>query len=113
MRIRLDISPGWAICYNQFADEDPVIVDGEIENWDAFKNSLAQFVKMELVKGHWRILDEHLLIDMGWYPEADPNGCYKAVLVNHTEGDWEDIDQFESQDRFEVRDKIEEWMRVH
>lgn len=114
MNLRLNIPAGWAVCYNQFADEDPVIVDGEIENWDAFKTSLAQFNKMELVKGDWKIRDEHLLMDLGWYPEADPEGCYRLVLVNHTaDGQWEDINEFASQDRFMVRDKIEEWMRAY
>lgn len=111
--MRLGVSPGWAVTYYQFEDVDPDIDGNEIVNWEYYKTSLAQFHKMELVDGQYQILEEHLLIDLGWYPEGEPDGAFHLVLAKMTpEGSWDELKQFKSQDRFSIRDKIEEWMKI-
>jgi hypothetical protein len=47
------------------------------------------------------------LIDLGWYPDSDPEGAYRLVLLRT----WEDIlDQLVSPDRFAIRERLERWM---
>ena len=116
MRMRLNIPGGWAVTYNQFMDENPVIEDGKIANWDVYKEDLLQISKLEIQDGWHQIPDLILMIDLGFYPEADPEGNFRLVLTKVDKiGDtgWQEIEEFESKDRFAVRDKIEQWMQQH
>lgn len=108
--MRFRVPAGFAVCYNKFADIEPVESEGDeiLENWGYFTEDILQINKMELKKGKWIIPEENkLIIDLGWYPDSDAKGSYRLVLVNE---EWETIWSKKSKDRFEIRDTLEEWM---
>ncbi|WBW95243.1 hypothetical protein [Oceanirhabdus sp. W0125-5] len=110
----LRIPKGFAVCYNKFYDIEPIKsekCDNLIENWDYFTQDILQIIKMDLRKGVWYIPKEHLIIDLGWYPDSCPDGMYGLELsVVREDHSWDIIEQKESRDRFEIRDTIERWL---
>lgn len=113
MRFRLDIPAGWGVSYHQFYDEEMRVVNGEIENWNVYKTSLAQFIKMHIVNGTYQIPAEYLLIDLGFYPEGDPNGQFELEMATVTKEDgWISHKVFSSKDRYEIRETLENWMHT-
>lgn len=111
----LRIPEGFAVCYNKFYDIEPIKSeepDNLIENWGYFTQDILQILKMDLQKGVWYIPKEHLIIDLGWYPDSSPNGMYGLELsVVREDHSWDIIEQKESRDRFEIRDTIERWLK--
>ncbi|WP_235828143.1 hypothetical protein [Brevibacillus migulae] len=112
----LKIPAGFAVTYNNFYDvlpempEDPD--DDIIKNWSFFTEDLLQIVMMDLKKGSYSIPDEHLLIDLGWYPDSDPKGEYYLQLVKvKRDRSWEEIKDLSSADRYLIKRTIEEWMK--
>lgn len=109
----LKIPAGWAVTYNQFFDlsiEDKALPPEDLE---LFGEDILQIESMILENGAWILPLEHFLIDLGWYPEADPKGHYKLllVLVDSTKSKkWKELRTFRSKDRFEVRDMLEYWL---
>lgn len=60
-----------AITYNQLHALNPT----EVESYPKTKSSLwAMFFVQDLLQIENE--DQGLLLDVGWYPEADPTGCY-------------------------------------
>ncbi len=113
--IPLHIPSGWAICYNQFIDEDPIVIENSehFKNWDAYKESLLQIMRLDIKDGNHFIPNKTLLIDLGWTPEASIHGSFKLHLVNfdkNAEQNWDTIETYFSKDRFDIQSKIEEWL---
>lgn len=113
----LRIPAGFAICYNGFHDVEPKITEGNddvLENWGFFTQDILQIAKMNLKKGLWYIPKKHLVIDLGWYPDGSKNGnyCLELAIVGEDHS-WETLKTKESRARFEIRDKIEQWLQEH
>lgn len=78
----LRIPTGWKIINNNFYDISPdmeYFIDGipNGDSWELFTQDLLQ-----LQHDHY-----NLVLDLGWYPEADSKGNYKIVLLKKY--DWE------------------------
>ncbi|MGH1337290.1 MAG: hypothetical protein ACRBFS_14295 [Aureispira sp.] len=77
----LQIPQNWAILYNSFYQERPRIVEGEIENNLAYKEEVLSMVQVTYQTGKgYQIQQEGYWLDLGWYPDSDPEGNYKLVL---------------------------------
>jgi len=94
----LRIPSSWEIEYNSFSELDPENIRKEDKRtWVNFTEDLLQ-------TKHKRY---NVLIDLGWYPEADPEGCFGIDVIKDM--DWENpLETFESRSKSEVVDKIEE-----
>lgn len=91
----LRISSGWTIELNNFCECDP-------DNCDNFCKYLIEDL---LQLAHKRF---NLVIDLGWYPDLDPNGCFHLVLIKDFK--WENpLEIFESRKPKDVIEKIEYW----
>ena len=84
--------PGWVIRHNRLFDVSPdaapsaVVIGGNVSIWTlCFTEDLLQAVNEG--KG--------LLLDVGWYPEADPTGCYKAKAIRFDAMDRENPDVYD------------------
>jgi len=114
--MRLSIPANWAVTYNQFHDVDPVLNEesnsGTYKNWYHFTEDLMQITKLSYEGDQKVVAQNHLLIDLGYYPEGKAEGEYTLSLVwpKDDSMDWENAEKFISKDRFEIRDKIEEWL---
>ncbi len=82
----LKIPSAWAVIYNSFGDEDPVIRDESIENDEYYKEDLLSIERLWFNGTSWNTEPNGYVLDLGWYPEADPQGRYCLTLLR---GDWD------------------------
>lgn len=80
----LRITEGWTINHNRFYDlrpEGDLKIEGVTNNdgWLLFDQDLLQIEHKK--KG--------VVLDLGWYPDEDPNGKFRVVLVG--DGDWSNL----------------------
>jgi len=118
--MQLSIPRGWAIGDNKFHDVDPIKSNEPDSNF--IDNSLLGFIEDTLWLFEWKWeLDQDgnaqmvipktnsYSIDLGWYPGANFTGEYCARLFwNGSE--WLEVDTVSSRSRYEIRDKVEQWM---
>jgi hypothetical protein len=96
---------GWAVLHNSFGAETPIIQDGLIVNDEFYSEDLLSIAKVAYTSNGWSIDQNDYLIDLGWYPESDPNGNYRLCLIR---GSWDNIIlNFESTDCKKIRKAIE------
>lgn len=101
----LRIAQGWAIVYNAFVDVDPIVAEGRIANEEHYQEDLLLIQQITLESGEWIVLPEGYGLDLGWYPDGDPDGSFGLALIR---GKWDHILlQLHSRDRLLIRDAIE------
>jgi hypothetical protein len=103
--VPLRIPSTWAVIHNSFGAEDPIVNNGSIVNDEYYNEDLLVIERIHFDGEKWATgLNEHIL-DLGWYPEADPEGCYRFTLIR---GNWDNIlVTFESKDRQKIKAVIE------
>ncbi|WP_174811413.1 hypothetical protein [Paenibacillus alvei] len=72
----LRIPSSWIVTYNGFICVDPQEILGNDQRWLSFTQELL----------HLTHLHTDLILDLGWSPEADPNGYYNLSLIK--DKDW-------------------------
>ena len=101
----LQITTGWLVEYNEFRDIEPysdIEVEGLPDNdvWELFLQNLL-FLKHEFYG---------ISLDLGWTPEAEPEGSYKLTVLKN--GDWDNpLLYFKSKNKDEIVEKINLWLR--
>lgn len=101
----LKIPSGWAVIHNSFGDEDPIVQEGVIVNDEFYNEDLLSIEPLSFKETNWIVETTGYLIDLGWYPEADPEGNFKLVLLKD---DWDNIvASIESSDRYVIHAAIE------
>ena len=105
--VKLPLSPAWEITYNTLHELDPC--NHELSKDDFKKYSLGLFTQDLLQIAN---TEKGLLIDVGWYPDSDPAGCYGMELVRQdSQGDWfweEPVVEFETRSLADLIAKINE-----
>lgn len=74
----LRIYPDWEIVINDFSELDPQVIhpeDQETWSWMFLQDLL-----------YLRYVHDDIGLDVGWYPEGDPNGSYDLEVIKR--GDW-------------------------
>ena len=100
----LRIPIGWTVAYNEFTEIEPysdikVVGLPDEDVWELFLQDLLQLKH----KRH------NVLIDLGWTPEADPNGSYDLTVLKNQ--DWDNpLFHYESKNKDDVVDKINFWL---
>ncbi len=75
--------------------------NGVIVNHWVYQEDLLSMVQVVYEKTGYRIEEEGYWLDLGWYPEADPQGQYRVVLFRDY---WNNqLVCFESKNRKEVQ----------
>lgn len=109
--VPLRIPSTWAVIYNAFGDEDPVVRDGAITNFGSFGEDLLSIERLQFNGADWVTVPDGYILDLGWYPDADPAGQYRLTLIR---GDWDHVvGRFASRNRGEIRAAVErclEWV---
>ena len=101
----LQITTGWLVEYNEFRDIEPysdIKVEGlpDEDVWELFLQNLL-FLKHEFYG---------ISLDLGWTPEAEPEGSYKLTILKN--GDWDNpLLYFKSKNKDEIVEKINLWLR--
>jgi hypothetical protein len=101
----LRVPRGWAVLANWFADVDPVVREGRIANEPYFQEDLLWMQRVRYTGDGWEVDPDGHLLDLGWYPSADPDGAYRVSLLR---GDWDHVVwELTSRDRVAVRAVID------
>ncbi|CAL8895592.1 hypothetical protein MHH54_09175 [Bacillus sp. FSL K6-4563] len=93
----LRIPSGWEISYNSLTELDPALLNkDEHDKWLNFTEDLLQIKNSK----------KNILLDVGWYPEADPEGVYGLDVVE--DFNWENpVTSFETNQKGELIEKVE------
>lgn len=103
--VPLRIPGSWAVLHNSFLDEDPTIHDGIIVNDASYNEDVLSIEHLCYGEQGWQTDPRGLVLDLGWYPEADPNGRYRLTVLR---GDWDHVLlRLESRDRDVIRTAID------
>lgn len=86
---------------SSFASHADVVVKGEIYDSDDTDVLLQDLLEIGLPSGN--------TIDVGWYPEHDPNGQYRVILYRDFTGD--PFRRYETPDVYVAIEKAHAWMK--
>lgn len=90
------IPSSWKVDYNTFVELDPKTLNEKDEKWINFTEDLLQ---MSYIR-------DNIILDIGWYPEADPQGEYGLELIKNL--DWSNpLESYSTKDKFALMTKVE------
>ncbi|PNV60641.1 hypothetical protein C0033_17920 [Clostridium sp. chh4-2] len=105
------IPSGWEVLFNNLTELEPDDVPktaDEIWNFQFVQDILYIRNRRTRKKDH-KVYEHELGIDLGWYPDGDPEGFFRLVVVK--DGDWENpLRQLESRKKAEIVSQMEEWL---
>ncbi len=77
----LRVPAGWLVRYNTLVEFPPnQPLTAEDYRW-YHTEDLLQMSSCKLVDGVWQVDREGFLVDLGWYPDGEPNGTYGLIVV--------------------------------
>lgn len=98
----LRIPACWKVGLNKFSTKDPEQMN-EMDYLDRMHYFNVSLLQMSMEQAN-------LVLDLGWYPEAELDGQYGLVLLKDC--DWENpLVSYETRNREEVVHKIEDLLR--
>lgn len=103
----LRIPAGWRVTFNGFHKLDNDSLAPSSELWECFREDLLQLEHEQ----------HQIIIDLGWYPESQPTGSFRAVAIRRfadheriTESWDQPLAHATSRSRIEVVAVIEQWL---
>lgn len=82
----LRVPGGWAVLHHSFGDVDPIVCNGSIVNFEYYQEDLLLLQSIEPAGTQWAPKPNGYLLDLGWYPDADPNGAYRIRIIRGKNG---------------------------
>jgi hypothetical protein len=79
--VPLRVPAGWLVEYNtlvEFGPDSPPT--GDDYRWHHTED-LLQLRSCTVVDGAWQVDPDGFLVDLGWYPDGEPTGAYRLVVV--------------------------------
>lgn len=106
----LRIPANWTIKLNKLTDIDPETLAPEDENWLFAFNEDIIYMESQISRKRDRQLEEQKLgIDLGWYPDGEPEGSFLLQAVLNE--DWVDpLMKFSSRSKDEIVKTLEKWL---
>jgi hypothetical protein len=100
------VPSGWAILHNSFGDVDPVIHNDYIANGEFFNEHLLSVKPIEFDGTDWIAVRDGYALELGWYPQYRPEGCYRLTLTRGSEEN-KTVIKYETKDRGEMRQIVD------
>jgi hypothetical protein len=105
----LRIPTGWTVKFNDLRHLEPTTRSpSDVNVWEHYKEDLLQLV-------HYQ---HQVLVDLGWYPDAQPAGVFRAMVIHHSTNPAQMIESWqtpiisvESRSQAEVVGIIEGWLQ--
>ena len=90
---------GWIVEHNELRQLEPSQLGADDPLWCFFTEDLLQL----------RAVRRELLLDVGWYPDSDASGSFRAVLLKAQ--DWDHpLQVCETRTLADLIQRIEEWL---
>ena len=108
----LRIPVGWTVGLNKFEDIDPETLPADDEAWlSSFTEDILQIYSKLGRRRNDELEKQELIIDLGWYPEGDPDGEFTLRAI--MDRDWyEPLLEFSSRSKDEIVKTLEKWLFV-
>ena len=106
----LRIPPGWTFMFNKLTDIEPETLNKQDKIWlFAFTQDIMYMYAVMKRKQNHQMEEQKLSIDLGWYPDGDPDGHFRMVaLINDC---WEKpLLELISRSKREVVETLEQWL---
>ena len=104
---KLSIPCGWKVMWNQFLETDPDTLEKDSREWLLFSEDILYIKRIKTT-----IHKDDLALDLGWYPEADPDGEFCLYVIKND--NWAEPEEaFRSRSVSEISDKIEDLLRKY
>lgn len=104
---KLSIPYGWKIMWNELPETDPDTLEKDSMEWLVFSEDILYIEKEKT-----ELNKEKLALDLGWYPEADPNGEFCLYVIK--DDNWAEPEEaFRSRSVSEISDIIEDLLRKY
>lgn len=108
----LRIPEGWTVGLNKFEDIDPETLSAGNKVWlYAFNEDILQISCKLKRKRNDDIEKQELIIDLGWYPDSDPNGSFTLLAILNENWD-KPLLKFSSRSKDEIVKTLEKWLFV-
>lgn len=106
----LRIPPNWTMMLNKLEDVDPETLPADDKTWlFAFNEDILHMISKITRKRNKQIEEQKLIIDLGWYPDGEPDGNF--VLQAVLNEDWLDpLIKFSSRSKDEIVKMLEKWL---
>ncbi len=99
LRQPLRIPGGWVVEHNELRQLEPAVLAEDSRFWSYLTEDLLQL----------RNARRDVLVDAGWYPDGDPGGGFRAVLLQGQ--DWENpLQVCNTRSLSDLVVQIEEWL---
>lgn len=101
---------GWTVEYNKFENIEPGELSEQDEIWHyAFTEDILLIQNTLKYKRNGKIAYQKLSLDLGWYPDGEPNGEFRLVAILND--NWENpLLQFKSRRKDSIAKMIEQWL---
>lgn len=108
----LRIPPNWTMVINKLEDIDPETLSPDDENWlFAFNEDIIYMESKITRKRNKQIEQQELAVDLGWYPDGEPDGKFRLQAVLNS--DWNDpLLDYSSRNKDEIVQTLEKWLWV-
>ncbi len=102
----LRIPIGWTVKYNKLKNIEPNELEHDDKSW---LFDLTEYIlHLELIHKN-KLKDKSIRIDLGWYPDGDINGSFKAVAI--VDKNWErPILEYSTRSKKKIVEVIEKWL---
>lgn len=106
----LRIPPNWTMKLNKLSDIDPQSLAPEDRTWlFAFNEDIISMESVITRRQNKQIEEQKLIIDLGWYPDGEPEGSFLLQAVLNE--DWVDpLMKFSSRSKDEIVKTLEKWL---
>lgn len=107
----LRIPGGWTVVFNEFTDIEPMEIPAENEEmWLYNFSEDLLYLSAEMVhKRNGQTKVQKLGIDLGWYPEGNPDGNFRLQAI--LDENWENpLLEFSSRNKDEIVQTLEKWL---
>lgn len=105
----LRIPGGWTVAFNELEDLEPEKLPAEDSAWLGFTEDMLQMTARVSRRRDGREEEQTLTLDLGWYPDSDPSGCFRLQAVLNC--DWEfPLLEFSSRSKAETVRTLEDWL---
>ena len=84
----LRIPSGWTIMFNKLENMEPKEISPEDKIWlYAYTEDILYMYTNISQKNNKKTEEQKLAIDLGWYPDGDPNGSFRLLAI--LDDNWE------------------------
>ncbi len=106
----LRIPTGWTVLFNKLENIEPEELSNQDRTWlFTFNEDILYLYTKTQRKRNNQIEEQKLGIDLGWYPDGDPNGSFQLVAILNDNWSFPLL-QFSSRSKKDVVDMLEQWL---